>query len=116
VLLGFLLFVPLGCGEDDQRFDADDPRAVVARYIEAVNDKDVATVCELITDHELSPERCETGFTRQLEKFEFPEVDPDEAIGDVTFTEEDTAQVENLAVGADWELVRRGDEWRLHFD
>jgi len=105
----------LGCGSDDgEPFPADDPRAAVTRYMEAVEDEDVATVCEVVeVEYAVNPERCEAGFARAFEKEDIPDFDADEDLGEVSLQGTRTARVENLATGGYWDLVKQDGEWRL---
>lgn len=106
----------VGCGESDDEVapPADDPRNAVIRYMEAVEDEDVATVCEVVqADYGVNPERCEAGFARALERGDVPEFDAEEDIGEVSFRGEGTARVENLETGGYWGVERQDGEWRL---
>lgn len=104
----------VGCGsDDDQPFPAGDPRAAVTRYMEAVEDEDVAMVCEVVEAYQLKPERCEAGFARAFEKEDVPDFDADEDLGEVSIQDGRTARVENLATGGYWDLVKQDGEWRL---
>jgi len=106
----------VGCGEsdDDEAPLADDPRAVVTRYMEALEAEDAAAVCEVIqVEYELKPERCQAGFARAFEEDDVPDFDAETDLGEVSFRGEGTARVENLATGGYWDLVRQQGAWRL---
>jgi hypothetical protein len=108
--------VLVGCGEsdDDEAPPADDPRAVVTRYMEALDEEDVATACEVIQlEYQLKPERCQAGLARAFEKEDVPDFDAEADIGEVSFSGDGTARVENLATGGYWDLVKQDGEWRL---
>ncbi len=106
----------VGCGDSDDEVvpPPDDPREAVIRYMEAFEDEDFATVCEVIqANYDVNPERCEAGFARLSEKEEVPDFDAEEDIGNVSFRGDGTARVENLETGGYWDVEKHDGEWRL---
>jgi hypothetical protein len=105
-----------GCdGDDEDQFDADDPRNPVARYVDASNKEDAAGVCDLIAWKEsglTSSGPCEQGFEEAFARGDVPESDPEEVIGDVSI-EGNTARVDNPKTGGYMDLVKVDGEWKL---
>jgi hypothetical protein len=115
-LLLMLAVVP-GCGGgDDDEFDSDDPRRTVALYLEAHVDEDAAAVCDLIAREESGIKgpsgRCEAGVEKQFARFDTPDADADEVIGDVSI-DGDTARIENPATGGYTDLIKVEGEWKI---
>ena len=110
--VAFILF-GFGCGDDEEDIDSDDPRAVVTRFIEAVNHEDPVAACELVAleSSGATSDRCETGFAKAFEREDVSAVSTDD-IGEVSYPGDTTARVENVEDGS-WELVRDGGEWRM---
>jgi hypothetical protein len=114
-LLLLSLGLVAGCGGGEERFDSEDPRAALDRYIEAINEEDASAVCDLIAWERSglrSSGPCEEGFERAFEGGDVPDSDPDEVIGEVSI-EENRARVDNPKTGGYTDLVRVGGEWKL---
>lgn len=113
--VGVVVLFLSGCGEEEDGLDSDDPRTVVATYMEALEEKDAATACEVIAaEYGVKPQRCVSGLTRAFETRDVPgEFDAEADLGELSFGGEDTARVEILTTGGYVDLVRENGEWRI---